>query len=452
MGAIIYTRQSLEKTGMEAGVSRQLKDCRALAKRKNFDVIAELSDNDISATTGVPRPSFEKLLRFVESGGADTVIVWHPDRLYRKLTDLVRITEVAQQHGLTIASVQAGDVDLNTPAGRMSASILGAVATHEGEHRTERQRAAYRQKAEAGEWHFSRRPFGYRREGGKVVQVPEEAEVLNTVLNMYYAEEVPRYAVMRYLNDRQILTPMGKPWGIIQVRDLLTNSHYAGISTYNGVEIGKGNWEPIVDAQTWHSWQSGAAKRKRKSTFTAAKHLLTGIARCAECDGVIYVKHRADKKLSYFCSEKGCVQRSMTPVDELVSEAVLLRLQDPAVVAAFRTQPAPTDHLYTERAAAQARLDDRAELIADGTLTAQAVREAAKPLRARIKRIDEQIASSDATDLIPMDLLTGDTRAKWAAYSLARKRAVIRTLMEVRIATQGNTRVFDGEAIILIWA
>ena len=51
MTAIIYTRQSLDKTGKEAGVTRQLKDCRALAKRKGLEVIAELSDNDISATT-----------------------------------------------------------------------------------------------------------------------------------------------------------------------------------------------------------------------------------------------------------------------------------------------------------------------------------------------------------------------------------------------------------------
>ncbi|TFC21338.1 recombinase family protein [Cryobacterium glucosi] len=451
MTAIIYTRQSLDKTGKEAGVTRQLKDCRSLAKRKGLDVIAELSDNDISATTGVRRPSFENLLQLIESGAADTVIVWHPDRLYRKLTDLVKITEIAQRHGLTIASVQAGDVDLNTPSGRMSASILGAVATHEGEHRTERQRASYRQRAEAGEWHFSRRPFGYRRDGDKVVQVPEEAEVLREVLTRYYAEETPRHAIMRDLNDQGILTPQGKAWGIIQVRDLLTNSRYAGISSYNGVEVGKGSWEPIVDEATWRSWQSGAAKRKRKSTFTAAKYLLTGIAACGECGGVIYVKHRANSGLSYFCNENGCVQRSVNSVDDLVEKVVIARLQKPDAVATLRPKAAPMEHLYAERAVAQSRLDDLAELLADGTLTAQAVRDAAKPLRATIKRLDEKTAASDAAAVIPLDLLVGDVAGKWAALSLSGKRGLVRALLEVRISRQGNTRVFDPEAVAIKW-
>jgi len=451
MTAIIYTRQSLDKTGKEAGVTRQLKDCRALAQSKGLDVIAELSDNDISATTGVRRPSFDSLLQLIENGAADTVVVWHPDRLYRKLTDLVKITEIAQRHGLTIASVQAGDVDLNTPSGRMSASILGAVATHEGEHRTERQRASYRQRAEAGEWHFSRRPFGYERDGSKVVQVPAEAEVLREMLTSYYAEDMPRHAVMRTLNDRGILTPMGKPWGIIQVRDLLTNSRYAGISSYNGVEVGTGAWVPIIEASTWRSWQSTAAKRKRKSTFTAAKYLLTGIAKCGECGETIYVKHRSDSGLSYFCSGKGCVQRSLDAVDDLVQRVVIARLQLPDAVESLRPKAAPMEHLYTERAAAQSRLDDLAELIADGTLTAQAVRDAAKPLRATIKRIDEKTTANDAAAVIPIDLLTGDVPRNWAALPLTSKRAAIRALLEVRISKQGNTRVFDPEAVAIKW-
>ena len=451
MTAIIYTRQSLDKTGKEAGVTRQLKDCRALAKAKGLDVIAELSDNDISATTGVRRPSFDNLLQLIENGAADTVVVWHPDRLYRKLTDLVKITEIAQRHGLTIATVQAGDVDLNTPSGRMSASILGAVATHEGEHRTERQRASYRQRAEAGEWHFSRRPFGYMRDGGKVVQVPAEAEVLREMLTSYYAEETPRHAIMRTLNHRGILTPMGKPWGIIQVRDLLTNSRYAGISSYNGVEVGTGQWAPIVDQLTWRGWQSAAAKRQRKSTFTAAKYLLTGIARCAECDGTLYVKHRANSGLSYFCNGKGCVQRSLDAVDDLVQRVVIARLQAPDAVESLRPKAAPIEHLYAERSAVQSRLDDLAGLVADGTLTPHAVRDAAKPLRATIKRIDEKTAASDAAAVIPLDLLTGDVPAKWEELSLTTKRGVIRALLDVRISKQGNTRVFDPESVAIAW-
>ena len=88
MGAAIYTRQSLDRTGQAAGVTRQLEECRQLASLRQIDVVHELSDNDISATKAVTRPAFEKLLQLIASGAIDTVITWHTDRLYRKLSDL----------------------------------------------------------------------------------------------------------------------------------------------------------------------------------------------------------------------------------------------------------------------------------------------------------------------------------------------------------------------------
>src|SRR5690606_14478090 len=112
-----------------------------------LNVDFELSDNDTSATTGVRRAGVEQLLELAESGAIRTVLVWHPDRLYRKLADLVRITSAAERHKLIIVSVEAADMDLTNPFGRMSAAILGAVASHEGEHRTMRQKLAYRQAA-----------------------------------------------------------------------------------------------------------------------------------------------------------------------------------------------------------------------------------------------------------------------------------------------------------------
>ncbi|TQO21094.1 DNA invertase Pin-like site-specific DNA recombinase [Rhodoglobus vestalii] len=451
MRAIIYTRQSLDKTGEEAGVTRQLDDCRALAVRKGLDVIAELSDNDTSATTGVRRPAFDRLLALVEQGDADTVVIWHPDRLYRRLTDLVKITDVAKDHGLTILSVRADDIDLSTPSGRMTASILGAVATHEGEHRTDRQRNAYKQRATAGEWHFSHRPFGYKRDSGRVIQVPEEAEVLHEVLNRYYVEEEPRYSIMSYLNAHGILTPKGKRWGIIQVRDLLTNGHYAGISTYNGEEVGRGKWEPIVDEKTWRAWQTRAAKRKRKSTFTAAKYLLSGIARCGVCEGVIYTKKRKDGGLSYYCTTGGCVQRSLKAVDRLIEAAVFARLKMPDSLEILRPRGASVEHLHAERTEIQDRIDNLAELVADGTLTGQAVREAAKPLRSRLKMIDESLAAVETVSAIPSTLFEPEVERNWISLSLPQKRAIIRALMEISIARQANPRVFQPEKILIKW-
>ncbi|TFC38991.1 recombinase family protein [Cryobacterium sp. TMT2-14] len=456
MAVAIYTRQSLDKTGDGAGVSRQLKACRALAVNRGLEIAFEFSDNDTSATTGVRRPAFEKLLELVREGKVDTVIAWHNDRLYRRLTDLVRITEIAKKHGLTILTVQAGDMDLSTSAGRLIASLVGAVASHEGEQRTDRQKLAYRTRAEAGEWHFSRRPFGYRREGRAVVLVPEEAEVLRDVLHRYYDLGQSRHSIMRDLNARKIQTPQGKPWGIIQVRDLLGNPHYAGISTYNGEVVGTGNWEPMVDQFTWKRWQSSLAKRRRKSTFTTATHLLSGIVRCGVCGGVCYRKARAGSGgAQYTCQASSCTSRSVQMLDEYVEMVMIARLQSPDALATREPISEPVEHLIDEAQETHRKLDELAELLVEGVLTAQGVRDASKPLRARLITLEHRLDQVNAaTARLPLTGMGAEVTQQWnETLTLTEKRSLIRSLMTVTLLPLGNgdNRTFRPDAVRIEW-
>jgi DNA invertase Pin-like site-specific DNA recombinase len=449
---VLYTRISQDKTGAEAGVERQAKECRELAERRNLSVVREFSDNDISAYSGKRRPGFESLLQAVRDGATDTILVWHPDRLYRRSSDLELLIDLVEKQRIKIVSVTAGDFDLNTATGRAVARTLVAWSGFEVEQKADRQKSAYRQMAENGGWHFSHRPFGYERVDGSITQVPDEIAVLRDILTRYYVNLESRHSLMRDLNARGIVTPKGKPWGIIQLRDVLTNDRYGGVVTHNDQIIDvKPSWEPVIDKGTWLGWRSAAAKRKRKSTFSAARYLLTGVARCGVCGAACFVKHRADKGLSYFCSELACVQRSVPAVDSLVESIVIARLGMPDAREALRPPAESTTHLAQELEALVSRSDSLAILVADGTLSADAARDAAKPLRTRADALRAQIDAQQSRMTIPDDLLTGDVAEKWTALSLTKKRAVIRALMRVSIDRQANPRRFDPSAVRIEW-
>jgi len=64
-----------------------------------------------------------------------------------------------------IKTVQGGDLDLSTSAGRMLTRILGSVARQESEHASERRKRAYVQKAQEGRWQTVNRAFGYPMTG-----------------------------------------------------------------------------------------------------------------------------------------------------------------------------------------------------------------------------------------------------------------------------------------------
>src|SRR6476620_6787515 len=138
----IYTRLSADHTGERLGVTRQLEDCLALAQRLGWEVTHRFDDNDLSAFNGKTRPGFEALLDAMKRGEIDGLICWHTDRLYRSMKDLERLIAIAEANRVQIRTVQSGELDLSTSAGRMMARILGSVARAEGEHKGERQKRA----------------------------------------------------------------------------------------------------------------------------------------------------------------------------------------------------------------------------------------------------------------------------------------------------------------------
>src|SRR4051794_29998299 len=115
MRAIIYTRQSLDRTGEGLAVARQLEDCEALVRARGWTLVGAPSDNDTSAAGKTKRPGFEELLGVLERGEAGVVVAWALDRLTRNRSDQLRLYEVAEQRNVSLSLVQGGDVDIASP-------------------------------------------------------------------------------------------------------------------------------------------------------------------------------------------------------------------------------------------------------------------------------------------------------------------------------------------------
>ena len=80
----IYCRTSRDKTGLNAGVKHQEVDCRPLAERPRLTVDRVLVNNDISAYSGKPRPTYNRLLELMQSSQIGMVLAFHQDRLQHR--------------------------------------------------------------------------------------------------------------------------------------------------------------------------------------------------------------------------------------------------------------------------------------------------------------------------------------------------------------------------------
>ncbi|MGA2648500.1 MAG: recombinase family protein [Candidatus Sulfotelmatobacter sp.] len=95
------------------------------------------------------RPALNEMLDDLRKRKIDVIVVWAFDRLARSLKQLLSIAEECQSLGVDLVSLKQ-NVDTTLPAGKLTFSVLGAVAEFEREMLRERVRAGMAQAKRAG--------------------------------------------------------------------------------------------------------------------------------------------------------------------------------------------------------------------------------------------------------------------------------------------------------------
>lgn len=462
--AAIYARisQDTHETGL--GVQRQLKDCRALAKRKGWTVVEEFVDNDVSASKGKPRPAYTDMMAKLNAGVMDALVVWDVDRLTRLPRELEDVVDLAERRGVQLASV-GGDTDLATPQGRLTARIKGSVARHETEQHSRRVKAKQAELAERGA-SVGRIAYGWQRErtfdasgrqtGYRDVLHPEQAQVLREAAAAVLAGDSLASLIRRF-NDRGEPAPSGGRWTLVGIRSLLLRERNACRRVHQGRVVGPGDWERLFDDDT-HTRLVAILRdpARRTSRSNAVKYLLSGIARCGVCGDPLRVlpDYRRSSYFSYICKHGFHVRRQMEPLDDLVSRAVVARLAQPDALVLFQDHDRPdTDQLRSKVAALRAKLDLAADQFSDDVIDAQQFARVSSKLRPQLSTLEAQLrSSSTAPDL--HDLAASDIAERWHDLPLARKRKVIGRLIEVHVdpVTRRSGRgEFDPDSVRITW-
>lgn len=451
MKAAVYVRQSLDRSGEGAAVDRQLVDCEALLERNGWDLAEVYRDNDTSATKGA-RPGWTRLLADLDAGRHDVLVCWHTDRLYRRLRDLVDLVEIAERRSLRIASVRAADIDLSTPAGRMLAGMLGHAARYEVEQKGARQVAANRARARRGVSLWTRRPFGFDRDGHAVQIVEAEAAEIRTAAAKLLAGATLT-AVAADLNGRGVPTSLGGTWNVKTVKQVVLNPRVAGRVVYRGEDMGA-QGPAILDADTYDRLSAILRDpRRRNAPSTAVKYLLSGIAVCGR-DGCerepMFATTNGRERVHVYRCRRCYATRHRGRVDEVVMATIVERLSRPD---AARLLDSPDDVAELQRKADELRRrrDGLAALLADGLLGPDAVRDQATRLTRAVEGVERQIDAT--TGASPLGSVIGekDVAAALDRLSLLDVREVIRTLCDVVIRPAGKGVRFAPEQVRIEW-
>jgi len=452
----VYTRQSLDRTGDEAAVTRQREDCHKLCADRGWIVAATVVDNDVSASNGKARPGFARVLAMVDAREVDVVVVWATDRLVRKLAELEDVIERCERAGVRLATV-SGDLDLSTDSGRLVGRILASVARGEVERKGARQRRANQQRAENGEVRgWSHRPFGYTAD--KTTPCPVEATAVRDGCAQLLSGGSLRSLATQW-NAAKLAPPQrATRWTATTVRAVLLNPRIAGLSTYRGDIVGNGTWTPLVDEPTWHAVHALLTDDGRRAP-RGARSLLGGLARCS-CGAPMRHGNNSRGRPIYRCSMisegpgTGHVARLADPVDDLIRDVVVGRLSRPDAAELLVDQDRPdVDALRAEARVLRAKLDEIAREFADDrTVTVRQVRTMTERVKGRLAAVDEQMADAGRRSVLGPLIGAEDVRAVWEGLDIDRQRAVVDTLMTITLRSPGQgARMFDPDTVQIEW-
>jgi site-specific DNA recombinase len=398
--ASIYLRMSYDRTGEGLGIDRQEKECRALCEEKGWEVSEEriYRDNDISATTGKRRPGFEALL----TSSPDVIVVWHLDRLLRKNKDLERVIDLGVDV-FPVTSAGAGPLDLSSSGGRMTARMGTVVATWEGEQKAERMWLAMRQRAEQGKPWWSSRPFGFELDGTH--RQSEATALARAYGDLLTGASLPSLA--RQLNDAGHTTCRGGQWTATTLRPVLLNARNAAVRVYDGEEIGRAAWEPIVSEEVWRAAVRHLTNPARRTGGGGAepRNLLTGVATCGKCGGTVKVGWRGGRAgkpgayAVYVCRASSCVSVPVIEADAAVTARLVRELDSPHAREEWRASRKRggevSQTLLVEEATLRSRLDAVAEDYADGLMDRGQFRAASERLRSRLADVEQRIEEAE---------------------------------------------------------
>jgi len=469
----IYVRISKDRKGDMLGVTRQEGDCRALAAELGWEVVDLYIDDDLSAFSGKRRPGWDRLLQDIQSRAIDAVLGLHPDRFNKGGRDLEDFIAAVESSGCLVKTVHFNHYDLGSRSGRMIARVIGAVARDESEAKAERYKDKHSELARQGRWKGGPRPYGYDVAldvlgkplgDGRLVVVPREAAVIRDAAERALAGETI-YSICVSLNERLVTTARGAKWRTQTLRRILTDWTHAGIREHHGEAMGEATWPPILDEATHRRLRLLLLDPTRAVGRRARVFLLTGgLARCGLCSAKLIGMRRDYGARGYTCSSgndrSGCgsIQCIAEPLEALIVEAVMLRLDTPhlaQVLAAERSggNGAAGSEPEAELVEAQSKLDELADMWARDEISRTEWVRARKPIEDRRERAERRLSASlrqaAATKWAPA---AGALRSAWPAMNLDQRRAVLGAVVERVVVNPTKIRGrFDPERVDVIW-
>ena len=313
----IYTRKSSEE-GLDMefnSLDAQRESCEAYVtsqKQEGWLLIPDhYDDGGISGGT-MERPALQQLLRDIESGRIDVVVVYKVDRLSRSLADFAKIVDVFDRHSVSFVSITQ-QFNTTSSMGRLTLNILLSFAQFEREVIGERIRDKFAASRKKGMWMGGTPPLGYDVKDRKLVINETETALVRHIFERFVRLGSATTLVAELKEDGHCTKTWVTQKGRVRegrsidkgfLYKLLHNRVYLGKAVHKG-ESFPGEHGAIIGQALWdkvHLILAENSTSRANKTRAAMPMSLKGLIRCGHCDSAMTPSHtrRRGKQYRYY--------------------------------------------------------------------------------------------------------------------------------------------------------
>ena len=224
-----YARVSTEMEQQLNSLDSQVMYFENLIKQNtNWTFVKGYVDEGISGASVNKRDDFLRMIRDAKTGLFDLILTKEVSRFARNTLDSITYTQELLKYGV---GVQFLTDNINTfdPDSELRLTIMSSIAQEEIRKLSERVRFGYKRSIEKGVVAGSNNILGYRKNKGKLEIVPEEAEIVRKIFELYVCEEIGTTKLSYELyNTYGFTNSKGNPIHPANIRDIIRNPKYKG--------------------------------------------------------------------------------------------------------------------------------------------------------------------------------------------------------------------------------
>ena len=186
------------------------------------------ADEGITGTSAKKRDSFMRMISDCKKGKIDLILTKSVSRFSRNTVDSLNYVRMLKAMNIGVI-FEEQSLDTLEESSEMYLGIYSVIAQSESENMSANIRWGINQRMKSGTYAFRYNILGYRKgEDGQPEIVPEEADIIRKIFNMYI-EGLSVRQICQKLEANGVKTKSGKSvWDGKIIRDVLQNEKYVG--------------------------------------------------------------------------------------------------------------------------------------------------------------------------------------------------------------------------------